>query len=112
MRSIVSVGGGRAASLLRERLATRLGCQPDETQTDEVDEADQRARRRIARRQRPGAKLDVYLEEDARLQRADGRQDPSEVKAEALACGPNARREQLRQVQRQPTVERSRPRAR
>src|SRR5215471_1503641 len=88
------------ARLLRQRFSLGLGTEEDHDEAEEIDQADDAAHLRVV--------LVEFQEQGAADQGAAGGEDAAEVEAEAGACGADAGGEELRQIERQPAVERAR----
>src|SRR5207248_11327977 len=88
------------AELFRQRFAFRFRGEPDENQTQQINQRDDRARLRVA--------AAVVRNELALHQRADRRQDSSEIETQTLASRTDPGWKKLRQVKRKPAVESSR----
>src|SRR5439155_25230198 len=83
--------------LFRQRFAFCFRGKPDENQTQQINQRDDRARL--------GVTVVVVRHQSALRQRPDRRQNSTEVETQTLASRPDPGRKQLRQVQRQPAVE-------
>src|SRR5262245_49777639 len=96
----------REQTSLRKRFAFGFRGEPDDDHAEEVDEAEQGEYFSLVPAVGPHQCLQM-----TELQDSDRGDDAAKIEAESLSRGANARREQLRQVQRQPAIKRSRDRA-